>query len=290
MGLFDRNADDDENRSAILKELDSFNDAPGFGMMGILEQQLGEQEAPAEEKPATTEEKKEDKPAEVDHYAPLNTSIQELSSKVDNRLSQVERQLTQRPQVQQQPPAPLNYDPEEPVFRGHYEQRQQSFEEQVRATALDNVYTRAFAELAEFNRRNPDSKITISEVRSNIDKAIAEGNNDPKGWRAVDWTSLYQAGHNQRVGPERDKEIDRLRKENEDLKKQVSSKSSTGQQQRRQEQLSPAVARTATSTRSIESPTNVRDNDDVTHLPSFKKGKSFKSYAKEIQRSQGLKF
>jgi hypothetical protein len=290
MGLFDRQ-DDEANRPAILKELDSFNDAPGFGMMGILEQQM-QQESGTEEKTqdVPAKEEKEEKTPEVDYekvYAPLNTSIQELGSRMDTRLSQVERLAAQRPQVQQQEQTPA-YDPEEPVFRGQYEQTRQSIEQKIHQNGLDNIYTRAVAELAEFNRSHPDSKISIADVRRTWDQALANGQTDVNQWRAVDWSALYEAGYSRQVAPERDKELATLRKENEELKKQVSKKSSTGQQQQRQEQLSPAVART--STRSIESPTNVRDDDDVTHLPSFKKGKSFKSYANELKRSGKFNF
>jgi hypothetical protein len=286
MGLFDDKSDD--HRPAILAELDSFNDAPAFGMMGILEQQLGDEQAQGKPDEKEEGQKTETKPVDPEqYYAPLNSSIQELGSRVDNRLNDMERSINETKQAatRQSAPAPaIDYDPDEPVSRGSYETRMQQLAQFAYEGQLNTEYTKAQLHLAHFKMANPDFKITPAELEQTWNRGVGQ---DLQKARNINWNALFEQSYNAQQAPNRDrdaKELAQLRKEKAEW--QAAQTKPASRNQRIEQPVSPAVG--TRSARSIESVTNHTSDDDIVNLPSFKKGKSFKSYAKEVMRHKGL--
>ena len=290
----------EDNRPEILKDLDSFNTAPEFGMLGVLQEQeakFREQQKETSEpepKPEPKEEPDDDSYTKV--YAPLNTSIQELNYQQSNRLENLERSLNDvrnlvgARMAPQQPSLPPNYDPDMPVTMAQFmeiDRRQREAEQRslnaYNQTATENAYLRAHLSLSQYKAEHPDFPMTVNELDRAFHSTAAR---NPAEVRNANWTSMFDTLYNQTVLPKRAAELDTLKKQNEDLQRQLKEAKEGQRTQRQPEAMSPA---TRTISRNvIQSPTNTPGDLDVVNLRSFKKGASFKSYAGDLKRHFGI--
>jgi hypothetical protein len=273
-----------DNRPQILKDLDDFNTAPEFGMMGILQEQLNEQA------PEPAEPPKEDKPAEpakpeYDYekaYAPLNSTIQELGYRMDARIGDIERNLAQ--QRQQVPQPEPQYDPEQPVTMAQLVALQQEVRNTGRQSEdaqLRSEYLRAHLEYERFKHRNPDFTVTPQEIDAAFSRHM-----DLNRARNTNWTGHFAQIYEQTTQPRMKNRIAELEKQVEELSKKATRAEAPPKP------ISPATATQrsasgATSSRIIESPAS-GSQLDIVNLPSFKKGKSFKTFANDIKRHYGI--
>jgi hypothetical protein len=281
-------ADDsyEDSRPAILKELDSFNPAPGFGMLGILDEQLGETQTETPE-PESEDTKPEVKEPDYERaYAPLNSSIQELGYRMDSRIADIERRFEQQ-QVTQQPLRTVSeYDPEQPVTMGQFMEMQRSIENHGRVANDAQIraeYLRAHLEYERFKSRNPDFGVTPQDLDVSFNRFLA---NDVNKARNTNWTGHFEQIYQQTAQPKMKARIAELEKELADAKKKTTGRSES----RSQERISPATATARSApTGTVSSPTQSGSNIDVINLPSFRKGKSFKSFANDLKRHYGIK-
>ena len=176
-------------RPEILKEMDEFNTAPEFGMLGILQEEEAlirkaeriereEKEGrDTEDRPASQRQADErDKNAQEDnykYYAPLNESIQDQRRHTDERLNEfgnrfdrLERAIAEsRPQPQYQPPP--GYDPEAPIMMSHLEPMERTLRgahQLTVETALENQRLKAHLMLRDFKTQNPDFALSPQEL------------------------------------------------------------------------------------------------------------------------------
>jgi hypothetical protein len=284
---------DDDNRPEFLKQLDSFNTAEEFGMPGILKEQIESEREPAQEREA-----KEAKPVEIDYekgYAPLNSSIQELGYRLDNRVADIERNLDQKiqnlaPRQEQQSAQVPSYlqgmDPDMPVSAAQLHAMYQEYQAGLNNLSkshteaqLRTEHMRAHVEYERFAAQNPDFKKMVSpqEIDQNFQRFVG---NDLNRAKSINWTGNFAQLYNQQTQPRQAARIAELEKEIESLKKRPAT----------QERISPATSSSAAPTSrssAISSVTNP-DSADITHLPSFAKGKSFKSFAADIKKRYGI--
>jgi hypothetical protein len=286
---------DDDNRPEFLKQLDTFNTAEEFGMPGILKEQI-EQKA-ADREPSREREAKPAAEREIDHeaYAPLNSSIQEMAHRFDNRFADMERMVDQKmqnlsPRREQETERVPSYlqglDPDMPVsvaqmqaMYQEYRSNNDGLTRQSNEAQLRTEHMRAHLEYERFKSQNPDfaKMVTPQEIDQNFQRFIG---NDVNRAKSINWTGNFATLYNEQAQPRYQSRIAELEKEVADLKKRPTN----------QERISPATSSTpAPTSRSsaIESVTN-SDSFDVTHLPSFQKGKSFKSFANDLKRKYGI--
>jgi hypothetical protein len=284
-----------DNRPAILKELDNFNTAPSFGMEGILAEQLGQRaetsepiSEPEKEEREEAEEREAKEPDYERAYAPLNSSIQELGYRMDSRIADLERTVhDQRVQPQaQQAPQPIPYDPDAPVTMAHLVSIQQELQKTAGLTneaQMRAEYLRAHLEYERFKSRNPDFALTPQEVDTAFTRFMA---NDLGRAKNTNWTGHFAQLYEQTQRPRAQARMKELEAKVEELTKKLSRKENA------QPKLSPATAtQPSPATRTvIESPaTNALTDNDIINLPSFRKGKSFKSFGNDLKRQYGIK-
>lgn len=279
----------EDHRSDILKELDTFNTAPEFGMMGILQEQMQEKE----DAPVKEEEKEEPKPEikEPDYekaYAPLNTSIQELGYRMDTRVADLERKLSEAQQVSQQQyqPPTQQYDPEAPVTMAQLVALQNDIQQngrQAQEAQMRAEYLRAHLEYERFKTRNPDFNVTPQDLDVSFQRFMS---NDLNKARNTNWTGHFAQIYEQTAQPRMKGRIAELEKQVEELTKKASRSTSEPSQS-----ISPATgsARPATARAVVSAPTQNTSEIDIVNLPSFRKGKSFKSFANDIKRHYGIR-
>lgn len=296
------------NRPEILKQLDDFNTADMSGgiLQGILEEQLEEQGEREDRFDRSTERQDDggrerlspdrtEAPEPVDHYAPLNTSIQQLASQQERSYSQMQdelaamrqqqaderRQYQQQNQYQQQQ---QNVDYEAPVTYAQHARLEQAHNE-VRGYLgqqhAASQYQRAQNEYLMYKLNNPDYSLTPAEFNTAYKRFVG---NDPGKAATVDWAGVHSKTHMDQRQPRMQADIERLTKENEDLKKRLDGGGSGGARKPAGRQdarpVSPALRPAG---RAVSSPLSA-DGDSVVNLPSFAKGRSFKTYGRELQR------
>jgi hypothetical protein len=284
-----------DTRSEILKELDTFNTAPEFGMLGIL----AEQESQSKPEPQIeTQPEKEEKPTpEVDYskvYAPLNTSIQELSYQQGTRLDNLERTLhelrnnlsARQEQLSSATPAP-NFDPDAPVTMAQYmeivnrqRQAEQSFQQRQDQLSLESARLNAHLALSEYKRSHPEFGMTPVDLDRAFQTGVSRNRNEVLN---ANWHALFDQVYNQTVLPQRTAELDSLRKKVTELEQEL--KSSKKQSAPATSQISPP---TRTTTRSIQSPAVNSADLDIHNLRSFRKQGHWKEYARDIKRHHGI--
>jgi len=282
-------------RPAMLDELDKFNTAPPAD--SIMQSILKEEEANAQttrqaeitDESVQTEPVKKELPSD---YLPLNSSIQELNNKVDQRLNGIERTLIQRldnlsstvrqPQPQQQPQDPFHgYDRETPLTLEHISpltQRTQAANDMAFRAYVRSEYTRAQLEYERFKQTHPEFDLNPQEIDHAVGQMVSNGK-----WSElenVNWRGHFEqlnAPKTQAKYSELEKKYEALQKEIEGLKKRpAASVPSTP--------VSPAVGRSPT--RAIESPTSL-PNDDVLQMKEFRQKGNFKGFGKRITQNLG---
>jgi hypothetical protein len=299
-----------DNRPQILKDLDDFNtaDTANKGILGgILEEQYGEraeQEGGQQEQestPAAPRERntqRETSPESMEKfYAPLNSSMQEMratyerqNSELRQEINAMRREAAMREQSSRQQQQQAQIDPNEPVNYGHLqgvEQKQQSLEQNLWAHGMRSEFQRAQIALLMFKSANPDYNVGMTELTDSFNK-FSQG--DPNRVTNVNWEGVFAANHQQASGKTLREENERLKRENEDLKKGKGGSASVPANTQRKNvseahTLSPAVR---SSGRAIQTVGDA-SGDDVINLPSFRKGKGFKNYGRELQRGGFLK-
>lgn len=291
------------NRPEILKQLDDFNTADmSEGILqGILNEQFSEQ-AEQEQRISRTEDRQEERIREpktaapeekepLDLYAPLNTSIQQLASQQQQSYSELQQELAAMRQVQQEERRQYqqtqqqfqqqNYDQEAPVSYGQYARLEQAHNE-VRGYLgqqhAQSQYQRAQNEYLMYKINNPDYALTPAEFNQAYRKFVG---NEPAKAASVDWAGVHAKSHMDQRQPQLMSENDRLRKENEDLKKRLDSGSRRQAPAQDARAVSPAIKPAG---RAVSSPLNSSDGADVVNLSSFGRGKSFKNYGRELVR------
>lgn len=304
--------DQDLKRPAILDALDDFNTADTANdgiMLGILNEQnelmerqerfeRSEQEGSEKEprerqvrEPREREEKQEFDPKSF--YDPLNTSIQAIreqnemsAQEMRAEMAAMRQELARREQVSQQP----QYDPAEYATYGQVEplyRETQQLKGYITNQAWQNQYQRAQLELLTFKMQHPDLDVSPQELDSTFRKFVGNDVNKAIG---INWTAVFADRHNKIQAPKMQSEMERLKKENEDLKKRIDRPQSARPQQQsastQTHQVSPSLrpsGRTAVASHLNESA------QDVIDLPSFAKGKSFKNYGKDLMRHGFIK-
>ena len=283
---------EENKRLSILDELDQFNTAPAADslMLGILqEEEAGRapnrnqfSSADSQEEPSVTTEQEQEK---VDPYLPLNTSIQEMDKKFDNRFSQLERQFTGFAQqvnnqpVRQQAQPDYNYDPDMPITGKEMQalaHRQDVAHQWALAAYQENITTRAHLELQRFQQANPDFKFDPNQIDYAVNQMIRDGRHEQL--KGVNWRGHFE----QMYAPQREqsyrdqlKELETLRKENETLKKQHATRPTQHQP------VSPATGRSSRGP-AIASPVNQSQDDAVVNLKSFRQKGNFRGFAKDL--------
>lgn len=292
-------------RPAILDELDTYNTAPEAGsiMESIQleeEQNLRQnQNFKTSDEPTTEPDdgSKEDAKEAArrglpNDYLPLNSSIQDLRGQVDQRLTGIERSLTQRLdnlantfQQRQQTPqqeAWQNQDQDTPVTLGQLGPVTQRIE------AATNMATRAFVrselsrahlEYERYKHSNPDFKLNPQEIDHAVGQMVS--NNKLGELENINWRGHFDQLHRPQLDgklQEYEKTIADMRKELDTLKKRPSVTTPATQ-------VSPAVGRS--TGRAIESPVNQLSDDVILDMKEFKKKGDFKSFGKRVtQRLQ----
>jgi hypothetical protein len=283
----------EDNRPEILKELDSFNTAKEFGLMGILAEQEQAKELP-EEQPAKEEKKPE---PEIDYtkaYAPLNTSIQELGYQSNNRLDALERSLhelkngltsaqAQRQETFQPPP---NYDPEAPVTMREYMEQQtklrqieQAFTQRSEQFALDQARLNAHLTLAEYKRLRPDFNITQQELDRAFYNAASRNKQDVLN---VNWAAQFDQYYNQTVLPKKVADFESAQKKIQALEDEIKTL-----KKKTPEAAAPLSPATRTTSRAIQSPAQAGDLD-VNNLRSFRRQGHWKEFSRDIKNHHGI--
>lgn len=285
----------EDTRPEILKELDTFNTAPEFGMHGILQEQFQERQEIPEPEPTPEPEPEENKESDYRKaYAPLNTSIQELSYQQGSRLDNVERSLgeirgllgTRAAETAQ--PLPPNYDPDMPVTMAQFvelDRRQKQIEQAAQNNygqiALENAYLRAHLSLAQYKTLHPDFPMSQQE----LDRAFHNtASRNPVEVRNANWTSMFDTLYNQTVLPKRNAELEELKKKNETLERQLKEAKEGRKDQSRS--VSPSTRTTSRSV--VASPTQGPSDLEILNLRSFKKGASMKTFGNDLKRLHGI--
>lgn len=286
-------------RLDILDELDEFNTAPEAPsiMEGILREEeslnrdIQEFKAQREETADEPTERatKKDIP---DAYLPLNTSIQDLRGQVDQRLTGIERGLSQRLDsisnslTQRQTPqqAQPEYDPESPVTFGqltHLANSLQASERNAYKAVVRSELTRAHLEYERYKQANPDFELNPQE----IDYAVGEMSKNGKleqlentNWRGQ-FDQLHRPKLNSKLA-DSNKRIADLEKEIEVLKKRPAPSVN-------QTPVSPAVGRSQSRPSTVQSPTEQAD-DDIVNMKSFRQKGNFKGFGNDLKRKIGM--
>lgn len=287
-------------RLDILNELDEFNTAPEAPsiMEGILREEenlnrdiqdfKAQKETTAEE----TEEKTTTKRDIPDGYLPLNSSIQDLRGQFDQRLTGIERSLSQKldsisnglSQRQAPQQAQPEYDPESPVTFGQLNQLANSLQASERnayKAVVRSELTRAHLEYERYRQANPDFELNPQE----IDYAVSEMSKNGKleqlentNWRGQ-FDQLHRPKLNSKLA-DSEKRIAELQKELETLKKRPAPPAV-------QTPVSPAVGRSPSRPSSIQSPTEQAD-DDILQMKSFRQKGNFKGFGNDLKRKIGM--
>ena len=270
-------------RPDFLRQLDDLNDAPGFGMPGIIAQQEAQEAARANQNTQSAAPTIKDP---EDHYAPLNTSIQELGrsvasgfSRFDQELANLRQQYAQPVQQGQQQQQP-QYDPDGLVV---YKQIQ-GFESEIGNLKKENqqlgltaIKALARAEYADYGSEHPEFKKGLS--KADLDKAVtAIYNHDPRAAIQIDWKQHFDNTFQPAVRSE----TERLRLENEQLKKQLNG----GRSQPPAQPLSPALSNPSRGSGGVpEAQDTARPaaNGDGSNLRSFHKKGNFRQFGRDFR-------
>ena len=289
--------DTENKRLAILDELDQFNTAPEADslMLGILKEQEGEHrklslehEAPGVlEAAAEAETELKAGKGDDDHYLPLNTSIQDLNSRFENRFSGLERsfqslatsissQTQQRQQPQQE-----QYDPDMPVTAQHMQtlaQRQEQTYQMGLQAYKTNIATRAHLEYMRFKQTHPDFQFDPAQIDFAVDSMARDGKLQELA--GANWRGQFE----QMYAPQRDtrydvqaKEVERLTKELEALKKSAARSAPPPQS------VSPSTGRSSRGPAAIATPLQSNNGDGILGLKSFRQKGNFKGFAKDLK-------
>lgn len=292
-----------DNRSEALKFLDTFNTAPEFGMLGILQEQeqemarqLKAQQAEKETEEPTGEpspEPKEDEEVSKirNYFDPINSSVQELARNIDARFTDMERRFESRPSERQQQsqPFPANLDPEAPVTMQQLWQLNQEWQgylgqahQNTLQARLDSARLSAHVELERYRQQNPGFNISAEQFDRMYQGHVG---NDLGKATGTNWRGLFELTY----APVR---TQNLQTENAELKKKLEGyEKGKGQTKKSpSEPISPSVPARRTAP-AISSPTQAEfgGDDDIINLRSFQKGKSFKSFANDILAKKGIR-
>lgn len=298
-----------DHRPAILKEIDSFNDAPGFGMMGILAKEQGEGQAPESLSPSPREQASSPdwEDAIAKGYAPLNTSIQEVNRKYDSRMSGIEQQnqmlmnqnqqimqLLQQQSQRQEQAYREQIDPDTPISYGYLQQslqpisqmqqEQQEIKRALHAQALRNEYTHALTELERFRIANPNVPVNKEQV----DRVFTDYvRGDYSKAAAIDWRQHFD----QKAATHSMGEMETLRAENAKLKQQLEGRPAQTPANKvpPEQRLSPATKPGQRTEQAIHSPVQQGDSvTDITSWKSFRQKGRFKPFGKELGKRLGV--
>lgn len=281
---------DSFKRMDILDELDNFNTAPQANslMEGILMEdesnaRLNQREQEPEEEPI--EEAKTELPND---YLPLNSSIQDLRGQVDQRLSNIERNISQkldnlsyqqRQQPQQQTYVDPNYDADAPLTAAQMAPMNQRLEAANTMAARAYVraeVSRAHLEYERFKQSNPNFELNPQEIDGAIGTMVQNGKLgelENINWRGH-FDQLYRPKLDGKL-QEYEKTVSDLRKEIDSLKKRPSTSVTTP--------VSPAVGRSTARTSAIESPLDTID-DNVLNLKSFRTKGNFRTFGNDMKK------
>lgn len=287
---------EENKRLSILDELDQFNTAPQRDslMLSILAEEEGRTSGDTQAgepvgDSAEVNAAESDEPSKAlpqDHYLPLNTSIQDLSSRVDNRISGIERSIQNltsnisQQRQQQRAPEP-QYDPNAPVEWQHVDSlaKRQDISHSMAVRAFkSNMMTRAHLELDRFQRSNPDFKFNPAEIDHAVNQLVNDGRFEQleaTNWAAA-FSQMYEPSRNARYESQA-KELDALKKELESLKKQQARHAPPS------EPVSPATGRSSRSPAAISSPLQSSGVDDIADMKSFRQKGNFKGFANDLK-------
>jgi len=278
--------DTENKRLAILDELDQYNTAPEADslMLGILKEQEHKhklyEEPPTEEKPPTEEEEA------TDHYLPLNTSIQNLNGRFENKFAALERSIqslvssfSNRQQPQQ--PRQEEYDPDMPVTAQHMQalaQRQEQTYQMGLTAYKTNLATRAHLEYMRFKESHPDFQFDPAQIDFAIDAMARD--NKLQELAGTNWRGQFE----QMYAPQREtryqsqaKEVERLTKELETLKKSAARSAPPALP------VSPSTGRSSRGPAAISSPLQNSNEEGILGLKSFRQKGNFKGFAKDLK-------
>lgn len=292
--------DTENKRLAILDELDKFNTAPEADslMLGILQEEEAknnrlaaldnqqEDQVPGDQPQPQPEPQKEVEGKLPNDYLPLNTSIQDLNSRFENRFSGLERSLNSlansiasAQQHRQQEPAQQQYDPNEPVTYQHMQtlaQRQDMAYNMGLRAYKQNLLTRAHLEYQRFKTKHPDFNLDPAQ----LDYAVEAMARDNK-LEQLEGTN-WQGQFSQLYEPQRQTHFDTQSKEIEALKKEIETLKKTAARTPVQAQpVSPSTGRSSRSPAAISTPLAETNADKIVGLKTFRKKGDFKGFAKE---------
>lgn len=289
---------EDNKRLAILDELDKFNTAPQADslMLGILQEEeanqgrfgaRNEEDAPGEDEPEAPLAPEDKKPEVPNDYLPLNTSIQDLNGKFENRFSGLERSIqslaqsiSQSQQPRQQAPE-QNYDPDMPVTGQHMQvlaQRQEMAYNMGLRAYKQNLSTRAHLELQRFQTKHPDFQMDSQQLDFAIDAMARDGKLDQlegTNWRGH-FEQMYVPQRESRYDAQA-KQIETLQKELESLKKTAARSPAPAQP------VSPSTGRSSRGPAAISTPLQESNEDSIVGLKTFRQKGNFKGFANDLK-------
>lgn len=286
---------EDNKRLSILDELDKFNTAPAADslMLGILQEQetllnrnVASEEQEPQPEPAPAPEPTGDPKQIPDAYLPLNTSIQDLNTRFDNRIAGLERSIQSLVgglQQQRQPQAPAQpaYDPDMPVTGYHMQElaTRQDLAYQMGLKAYkQNLSTRAHLEFQRFKNEHPDFQLDPQQLDYAINQMAA--NNQLDQLEGTNWRGHFEQAYAPQRASRYDaqaKQIETLQKELETLKKTAARSPAPAQP------VSPSTGRSSRGPAAISTPLQQSNDDVIVGMKTFRQKGNFKGFANDLK-------